>query len=76
MIHLEFKDKLNEEILFILFFSFVLINTFAQDNKLSFQFRQILFKDLADTIEKTIPVKIYYSNRWVDSLHLDIDIQK
>jgi hypothetical protein len=45
----------------------------AQDNNLSFQFHHILFKDFADTIERTIPVKIYYSNKWVDSLYLDIN---
>jgi hypothetical protein len=44
----------------------------AQENKLSLQFSHILFKELADTIEKTIPVKIYYSDKWVDSLYLDI----
>jgi len=45
----------------------------AQDNKLSLQFKKILFSDLVDTIEKKVPVKIYYSNNWVDSLNLDID---
>lgn len=45
----------------------------AQDNKLTLQFQKILFRDLADTIEKIIPVKIYYSNKWVDSLTLNIN---
>ena len=44
----------------------------SQDNRLTLQFRRILFKDLADTIEKTIPVKIYYTNKWVDSLYLNV----
>jgi len=59
--------------LYILLFSFILTNAQSQDKKLSFQFKQILFKDLADTIERTIPVKIYYSNNWVDTLRLNIN---
>lgn len=57
---------------YILIFAFTVSNAQSQENKLSFQFKQILFKDLADTIEKTIPVKIYYSKKWVDSLYLNI----
>lgn len=45
----------------------------AQDNILSLQFSDILFRDLADTIEKTIPVKIYYSDKWVDTLYIDVN---
>ena len=59
--------------LYIIVFALVFFDAHSQDKKLSYQFRQILFKDLADTIERTIPVKIYYSNRWVDSLYLDIN---
>ena len=44
----------------------------AQENKLSFRFSHVLFRELADTIEKTIPVRIYYSDKWVDSLYLDV----
>jgi hypothetical protein len=44
----------------------------AQKGNLSFQFKHILFKDLADTIEKKLSIKVYYSNTWVDSLYLDI----
>jgi len=58
---------------YIILFAFFLCNAYSQENKLSFQFKNILFKDLADTIEKTIPVKIYYSNKWVDSLYLEIN---
>jgi hypothetical protein len=45
----------------------------AQENNLSLQFRSILFQDLADTIESTVPVKIFYSDKWVDSLYLDVN---
>jgi hypothetical protein len=60
------------------FFSFILLLSFslalaAQEKNISFQFRSILFSDLADTIENTVPVKIYYSDKWVDSLYLDIN---
>jgi len=61
-----------KKIINILLFAFLMGNALPQDNKLSLQFERIIFKDLADTIEKTIPVKIYYSNKWVDSLYLDI----
>jgi hypothetical protein len=56
-----------------IFFLFSFISAFAQENKLTFQFKNILFSELADTIEKTVPVKIYYSDDWVDSLFIDID---
>jgi hypothetical protein len=45
----------------------------AQDKNISLHLREVLFRDLADTIERTIPVKIYYSNKWVDSLYLDVN---
>jgi len=47
----------------------------AQDNNLSLQFSRILFKDLADTIEKKVEVKIYYTNKWIDSLYLNINAE-
>ncbi len=59
-------------IIILLFLPLVLA---AQDNKLSLQFNQILFRDLADTIQKTVPVKIYYSNKWVDSLYLKVNAE-
>ena len=62
-----------KKLLYSLFFAILLIDARAQDNKLSLQFEKILFRNLADTIEKTIPVKIYYSNTWVDSLSLHIN---
>lgn len=49
------------------------INASSQDNKLSLQFHHILFRNLADTIERLMPVKFYFSNSWVDSLYLDIN---
>lgn len=64
-----------KKLLSLLFFTALAINALAQENKLSFQFKQILFRDLADTIEKKIPVRIYFSNTWVDSLYLNINSQ-
>jgi hypothetical protein len=46
---------------------------YAQDNNLTLQFSGILFKDLADTLEKRAEVKIYYTDKWTDSLYLDIN---
>lgn len=62
-----------KRLLYILFFIFLVSSINAQDKNLSLQFENILFRDLADTIEKTIPVKIYFSNNWVDSLSLNIN---
>jgi hypothetical protein len=60
-----------------LFYSLSLIilagNLHAQHNNLSFRFSDILFSDLVDTLEKKAEVKIYYSNKWVDSLYINID---
>ncbi len=62
-----------KRLLYILFFIFLVSSINAQEKNLSLQFENILFRDLADTIEKTIPVKIYFSNNWVDSLSLHIN---
>jgi hypothetical protein len=62
---------MRKNIFIFLFFS---VNSviFGQENKLSLQFNNILFGDLTDTIEKIIPVKIYYSKNWVDTLRLSV----
>jgi hypothetical protein len=57
----------------IILFLFLTGHLYSQINNLSFQFSNILFKDLVDTLEKKVHVKIYYSNRWVDSLYLNIN---
>lgn len=58
---------------YFILFVFLALKAESQDNRLTFQFKQILFSDLADTIEKTIPVKIFYSDKWVDSLFLNVN---
>ena len=62
-----------KKFVYIIIFVFLAIKAESQDNRLTFQFQQILFRDLADTIEKSIPVKIFYSDKWVDSLFLNIN---
>jgi hypothetical protein len=62
-----------KKLLYILLFSVLALNVRAQENNISLQFKKILFKNLADTIERAVPVKIYYSNKWVDSLYLDVN---
>ncbi len=57
---------------------FLLSSAFAlrgQENNFTFQFSRILFSDLVDTIEKKIPVRIYYSSRWTDSLYLNVNAE-
>ena len=62
-----------KKFLFIISLIILTNNVSAQDNNLSFRFSDILFRDLVDTIEKRVQVKIYYSNKWVDSLYLNVD---
>lgn len=62
-----------KKIIYIVFALCITGSLYAQENRLSLQFKQILFRELADTVEKTIPVKIYYANGWVDSLYLNIN---
>jgi hypothetical protein len=58
---------------FIFIFLVVAGSLAAQDDNLTFQFSKILFDDLVDTIEREIPVKIYYSPKWTDSLTFNIN---
>lgn len=61
-----------KKLLYIISFLLVCASIKAQENTLTLQFEKILFRNLADTIEKKIPVKIYYSNSWVDSMYLNV----
>lgn len=45
----------------------------GQNNNLTIQLNQILFNDLVDTLERLVPVKIYYTDKWVDSLYLSVN---
>ncbi len=59
----------------LLILSFIIFSgaAFSQEKNLSMRFSDILFRDLVDTLEKQVEVKIYYSNKWVDSLYLNVD---
>jgi len=65
-----------KRILFLIFFMILTVFLNGQDNNLTFQLNNILFRDLVDTIERRIPVKIYYSDTWVDSLYLTVSSEK
>ncbi len=62
-----------KRLLFVFIISACALIMNAQDKNISLTFSKILFRDLVDTVEKTVPVKIYYSSTWVDSLYLKID---
>ncbi len=62
-----------KKLLFIFILTIIAEHLHAQQNNLSLKFTDILFRDLADTLEKKAEVKIYYSNKWVDSLYLNIN---
>ncbi len=61
------------KLLIILLCLFSLSYSHAQDGNLSLELRNILFRDMVDTIEKKVQVKIYYPNKWVDSLYIDVN---
>jgi len=64
-----------KKISLIIIFLTLMIYVRGQDDNLTFQFSQILFSDMVDTIEKKVPVKIYYSDKWVDSLYLNVNAE-
>ena len=45
----------------------------GQVKNLSLQLENILFTDLIDTLERVVPVRFYYSDKWVDSLKLSLN---
>ena len=59
----------------LLFFFLSSCCVYGQETNLSVQFKNILFTQLVDTLEKLVPVRIYYSDKWVDSLSLDVNAQ-
>ena len=62
-----------KKFLIIILYLFLANQLKAQDNNISYQFKNILFQDLVDTLEKEVMVKIYYTDKWVDSLYLNIN---
>ena len=50
-----------KKLLFILFLLILASHSQAQVHNLSFQFNRILFKDLVDTVEKKIRIKMGYA---------------
>lgn len=45
----------------------------GQVDNITLQFDKIIFTDFADTLERTIPVKLYYSDQWTDTLTLSVN---
>lgn len=52
---------------------FQLLSVSGQKSNLTIQLDSILFRDMVDTLEKVVPVKIYHAGRWTDSLYLSLD---
>ena len=61
------------KIIITAFLIFSLFSLYGQEKKFSLHYSDILFRDLADTLEKRVEVQIYYADKWVDSLYLDVD---
>ena len=49
------------------------LNSSAQEKKLSLKFNRLSLRELADTLEKTIPVKIFFADSWNDSTYFSLD---
>lgn len=47
--------------------------SYGQYKNITFQFDRILFHDFADTIERLIPVRFYYSDKWTDTISLSVN---
>lgn len=47
-------------------------NLSGQDKNLTLQLQRILFSDFVDTLEKSAPVRIYFYDKWVDTLTLAV----
>ena len=62
-----------KRIIIMLSISLAFSKAYGQDDNLTLQFNRILFNELTDTIEKLVPVKIFYSDKWVDSLYLSVN---
>ncbi len=45
----------------------------GQMDNITFQFDKIVFSDFADTLERTIPIVFYYSDKWADTLTLSVN---
>jgi hypothetical protein len=61
-----------KKVFFSVFLSLTTLYVCGQNNNLTIQLNQILFNDLVDTLENLVPVKIYYTDKWVDSLYLNV----
>ena len=64
-----------KKILISILFLGLLFNSYGQEKYLTLQFKSIMFKDLVDTLEKLVPFKIYYSEKWIDSLYVSVNSQ-
>ncbi len=47
--------------------------THSQDERISVRFDSILFSRFIDTVENIVPVRIFYSDTWTDSLTLSVN---
>ncbi len=47
--------------------------SFGQYENITAQFDSILFRDFVDTVERIIPVRIYYDEKWTDTLSLNVN---
>ncbi len=48
----------------------------AQKEKLTIHLHEVLFSEFADSLEKRVPYKVYYSDDWVDSLYVSVDAEQ
>ncbi len=67
------KNSFAKKTLVFAFFTVTLFRVYGQNDNLTLQLKNIMFNDLADTLENLVPVRFYYIHEWVDSINLSVN---
>ena len=65
--------KVMRKIFLIIFLFLSGLNVFGQDEKLTLQIDTVKFGELADTLEKLLPVRFYYDEDWIDTIVISVN---
>jgi len=62
-----------KRIIIVLIFSCLFSYVKGQEDNLPFIYDSVLFDNLVDTLEKSLPVRLYFNTEWTDSLYIEFD---
>ncbi len=48
----------------------------SQEGRIAVNFKNLLFSEGIDSLEQLIPIKVFYSKKWVDSLIVDFNAER